>query len=165
MTAPGVARLDKSRPPPGYGIDRCGIVAHMGWPEDGHFTLASAWAHYETRHDSPGMTLEPYWATVSGSTRWDVQALGQCVARFYEEQKARAAAWAWYWRRVALADRVGRECSLVTETLFRGHNVGLPSTRVPVEVWPCTLTWSEEQVVEVERWLAEGGETPEVLRG
>lgn len=32
------------------------------------------------------------------------------------------------------------------------------------EFWPRCLAWSDEQVAEVERWLAEGGEPPEVLR-
>jgi len=33
-----------------------------------------------------------------------------------------------------------------------------------VDTWPRCLAWPDEQVSAVERWLAEGGELPEVLR-
>jgi hypothetical protein len=36
----------------------------------------------------------------------------------------------------------------------------------PLDVWPRILTWTDEQVAEVETWLADStAETPEVLRG
>lgn len=34
-----------------------------------------------------------------------------------------------------------------------------------VTAWPAALTWTTDQRAAVRRWLAEGGETPEVLRG
>lgn len=33
------------------------------------------------------------------------------------------------------------------------------------DAWPAALAWPDEQVAAVERWLAEGGAPPEVIRG
>jgi hypothetical protein len=55
---------------------------------------------------------------------------------------SRSDAWAWYDRRLALIDDD-------------------PASRH----WPRCLTWSDEQVAEVERWLADStAEMPEALR-
>ncbi len=62
---------------------------------------------------------------------------------------SRSAAWAWHDRRHALAVAVeqGEEY---------GH----------APLWPRCLTWTDEQVAEVERWLADStAEMPEVLHG
>lgn len=56
--------------------------------------------------------------------------------------------------------------SLVSERLYGGLNVGLPSSRKPLDIRPRCLTWSDEQVAEVERWLADSAaEMPAVLGG
>ena len=68
----------------------------------------------------------------------------------WSSAEARAAAWAWYWRRLAAVEAADRK--------------GWAAPGDPLDPWPAALTWSDEQVSEVERWLSDGGEPPEVLR-
>jgi hypothetical protein len=56
-----------------------------------------------------------------------------------------AARWAWYERRLALES-----------------SDGAPVPAAPV--WPRCLSWSDDQIAVVERWLAEGGPLPKLLR-
>lgn len=130
-----VERLDRTQPPPK-------MEGYRGWVDDSEAdahakAIAAAWAHYECERDPPGMETFDY--------RWDTR------------DAARAAAWAWYWRRVAVGDVLVQGAVSISE---RWSSMPAP----PKRGWPRCLTWSDEQVSEVERWLAEGGAPPEVLR-
>lgn len=60
----------------------------------------------------------------------------------------------WHEARRALAGRIDRAEGVTFAADDRGS------------VWPTVLTWSNEQVAEVERWLIDStAEMPEVLRG
>lgn len=168
-----VARLDRTQPPPGYrswtyrGAQVGGVLYES---PDGEQIgpLAAAWAHYEREHDPPGM-----WSGFVGrlpELRMYTPRMGYGLCELpsdgmerlgHEAAKAaaRAAAWPWYWRRAALSQRLCDEGPMgvvVTRGRALAHGV---------DHWPTCLAWSDEQVAEVERWIAEGGELPEVLRG
>lgn len=65
-------------------------------------------------------------------------------------ESARAAAWVWYERRRAAVEAADRK--------------GWAAPGDPFDPWPAALTWSEEQVFDVEIWRAKGGDLPAVLR-
>ena len=75
-------------------------------------SLLTAWAHYKTISDPPGLTVAAY----GGAVFWvhdiaDVPLLGPfpCGAATDEvvaANQARAAAWAWYDRRLVLAEKL-----------------------------------------------------------
>ena len=178
-----VAQLDYSKPPPGYTIAgdhdeprvRAGLAADSrdsGWVwvqgsiADGQRravgarswaeALSAAWAHYKAHNDPPGMLVShklkapalEWWAAwvfmQDGSGRCQRIASGA-------ESETRAAAWAWYDRRHALTER---------GLAHRGRGWAA------LAAWPRCLTWTDEQVAEVENWLADStAEMPEVLRG
>ena len=77
-----------------------------------------------------------------------------CGAPLATEAAALAAAWAHY------------ECEHDPPGLqVHAWGYGRREAEQPWwRAWPVCLTWSDAQVAEVERWLAEGGEPPEVLR-
>jgi len=228
-----VKRLDRTRPPPGYTLTpSCGVwVADERGElirEDESFddeasAIAAAWAHYEREHDPPGLETweDPeygWWFFGLGSDfEWYADLQAKTGARQNpgaERKDARAAAWAWYWRRVAVANEIGTRVVVIVEHFdfggdkfrrvptLREHVAAalLPMLTVdpdpsddwreeaaesaetllaegrltfegdpPIELaavdtWPRCLAWPDEQVSAVERWLAEGGELPEVLR-
>ena len=170
MTTQPIARLDRTQPPPGYSKPRaCGfedgtfyvVAAPCGVSWRGEHVaevVAAAWAHYEREHDPPGLevrTLGAGWAVslrgiidpgpgirtvITGPTPWTMA-------------EARAAAWVWYWRRVAVANDL--------DNLSIRDFAGTP--RGCVTRWPECLVWLDEQVFTVERWISNGGDTPEVL--
>ena len=72
------------------------------------------------------------------------------------QAEARGAAWIWYDHRLALAAALEAR----VDAAYSGARTDHGETW-----WPRCLTWSDEQVAAAERWLAEGGEMPEVLRG
>jgi len=125
--------------------------------------IAAAWAHYEREHDPPGLETweDPeygWWFFGLGSDfEWYADLQAKTGARQNpgaERKDARCAAWAWYWRRVVLADALDN----LSIRDFAG------TRRSCLTRWPRCLAWSDEQVAEVEHWIAEGGELPEVLR-
>jgi hypothetical protein len=79
---------------------------------------------------------------------------------------ARAAAWAWYdcrlglaekWQRIYDTDGDARQLAVVR---YRGADDEMAFDNW----WPRCLTWPDEQVAKVERWLADStAEMPEVL--
>lgn len=177
MTINDIERLDYSKPPPGYTVDglwwshpvppRPRHPHHIG-PDDTRNVakvaaadgLAAAWAHYKNRNDPPGLciTVDPftgddeYWFAADPAP--GVFAATMPGGPAENEAEARAAAWAWYDRRLALAERL--RCAL-------GDRLGRCDG---LDFWPVILTWSDEQVAEVERWLVDStAEMPEVLRG
>ena len=166
---PAAERYDFSEPPPGYEVgcaqddeERLALVGSplysvrldgitpWAWNEPTSPDLAScgdattraeavagAWAHHKARHDPPGMLM------------W-VAALLAAQELPPDESGIRAAAWAWYERRLALALRfdLGDE----------GDAHVNPALQDVVEApgwstWPRILTWTDEQVAEVERRL------------
>lgn len=176
-----ITMLDYSKPPPGYTI-----VLHMMMVRlpggvliapliDGESAvrgeaqlLGAAWSHYKAEHDPPGMWSE--WEAddkhfdPTGDGDWTIDrespdGFRHNVAHGRHRSVggpafARATAWTWHDRCDALADRI--------------NTAILESVQVDSDVpmWPRCLTWSDEQVAEVERWLQDStAEMPEVLRG
>jgi len=118
--------------------------------------IGDAWAAWKVKNDPPGMRID--WDAVTGhgftvdtgaaSIRENVvagpPALGGSEAGERARATARAAAWTWHDRRLALSLRLGALDGVTN--------------------WPAALTWSDEQVAEVERWLVDFAVLPEVLR-
>lgn len=160
-----IARLDFSKPPPGYEISEepdaddaewgfesgppwCArlrpLWEHVEWTSAWVVTeaaaLVAAWAHYKARHDQPG-NIDRIMLDL-GVEDWGVPA----------------ARWAWYERRLALAERLAGFGD------FEAARTG------SCPWWPACLVWSDEQVSAVERWIADlagvhgPAELPEVLR-
>ncbi len=164
-----VARLDYSKPPPEYTVEEipaierasprdprwrtctAGAFAERHTPDE---ALAVAWIHYRNRNDPPGVETVPTMGqgaafVMPGSPLWGdrVAIVLPWVDKY---PSARAAAWAWHDHRHALAER---------GLAYRGRGWAA------LAVWPRCLTWTDEQVAEVERWLANStAEMPEVLR-
>ena len=104
-------------------------------PTDREQALAAAWARYKEENDPPGMWVEAntettaiwcWGCTGSGYLGWvdDEVSLASLASSIPPGlAKARAAAWAWYERRAALA---------------------------PLGMWPACLAWSHAQVDKAE---------------
>lgn len=155
--------LDYSKPPPEYTVQELCILGRVSatvyvWEttiggvvwrgeqcERPEQALHLSWAHYKSRHDPPGLRLhceesqpDDLWTVTVGDAN-DIP--GQWIS----DTAARAAAWVWYDRRLALA------------TSLDSHGLDI--------YWPRCLAWSDEQVDAVERWLADtSAPFPEVLR-
>lgn len=170
MTEETVARLDYTQTPPGLYVRpdmRGAFGPHPNGPgyEFGDRTfssqsflteseaLAAAWSRHKGLHDPPG--LEVRW--LGERARYGVFPQGryeQHVAEARSPEEALAAAWAWYDRRLALAGKLA----------VRGDFDAARTGSCPW--WPHILTWSDEEVAAVERWLVDStAEMPEVLRG
>jgi hypothetical protein len=164
------------------------------WLAGADDALAAAWAHYKAHNDPPGLTTwrvrdaddmqmvePPLWG-------WTIDGHDDCCEENTEEQQeavearfvktqteARAAAWAWHDRRHALADRLASAIFVAAE-VFRGRPIRTVIPRneaqhfpecemMSFHAWPRCLTWSDEQVAEVERWLVDStAKMPAVLR-
>lgn len=175
-----VARLDYSKPPPGYTLtESCGW-----WPADGKDelvrddesydteadALAAAWAHYKAHNDPSEVVAVvrymppiPWWAYP-----------GQL------DDVARSAAWAWHDRRLALCRTLDNgvwcpECGsdeahieaiddkTCTQPWCTECDVEMGS--MFDDLWPRCLTWTDDQAAEVERWLRDStAEMPAVLQ-
>lgn len=159
---PDVERLDRTKPPPGYrswtyrGAQVGGALYES---PDGEQVgpLAAAWTHYEREHEM--------WVVVHGQRSdqgddWRMGSAGAFAGEFRTQSDARVAAWAWYWRRVALA------AAIDAYGWYDQRSSG---------PWPRVLKWTDEQVEEVEKWLAwhttkgqkvsKNPALPEVFRG
>ena len=124
-----VARLDYSKPPPGYAVawrthgacewslmspegirlprpaNGCDDIAEYATQR---LALTAAWAHYKTHNDPPGMSVDE----VSGpdaAWRWCVSAAREHRGLRGTNPAARSAAWAWHDRRHALSARISAE--------------------------------------------------------
>ena len=166
-----VARFDYSKPPPGYAVEHSrrthdfGIRVGWWWKHIERWvagSLGDAWVHYKERNDPPGMRV------VLGLGVWGFDVFrwrGLWVPNIrdgiWDETAARAAAWAWHDRRLALASRLAQP-----EMLPKCPRDPAAEAMFGTAAWPRCLTWSDEQVAEVERWLVDStDEMPEVLRG
>jgi hypothetical protein len=146
-----IARLDYSKLPTNYQLPSWVTAEDTDIAE----VIKHAWRHFKAHNEPPGLEV-----TKDGLFGFEFHVVGG------GRQSALSAAWAWYDRRLVLAERVKREVQQVTERLYSGLNVGFPAIRTPLNVWPHCLTWSDEQVTAVERWLDDStAEMPEVLRG
>jgi len=132
--------------------------------------IAAAWAHYERANDPPGLCpgrlggvlnsdleradYDPrverwIWTGVFRAVNGILTGSGEVSeGRAWPTMaEARAAAWAWYWRRLALSRRLCDEGPMgVVVTEGRALACG-------VDHWPRCLAWPDEQVSAVERWL------------
>lgn len=161
-----VERLDYSKPPLGYTADgqwwsypspRPRHPLNIGpdspltnvatvAPKDG--ALAAAWSHYKEHRDPPGLAVMSFRALAMG----------------LPDHEARAAAWAWYDRRLAVADRLGAEVVVVRSHGHEGDefdDVLVPRGRVAgVVAQMLYLSPDADDVADAEgdtaRLLAEG---------
>lgn len=149
-----IERLDYSKPPPGYVVEETPaderhephLVARahcdVAYAERRTLqeALAAAWVHYRNRNDPPGMR-------VIGTGDGDQTFAG--VRHFFlshtgiddnasARREARAAAWSWHDRRHAIAGRLTLQ-----------------------DAWPRCLRWTDAECDQVDRWIANGEETPE----
>lgn len=165
-------------------------AASAGEEDDG---LAAAWSHYKREHDPPGMKLMrareeallwwSVWVTTSEGWRKispNPQAWADGDSEDSDKADARAFAWAWHDSRLALAAKLdgGTFCpkchsqDAYVEAIDDKTTTQPWCTECDVEmgglfddIWPRCLTWSDEQISEIERWRADStAEMPDVLR-
>lgn len=130
-----IPRLDYSKPPLGYLVHD---LNDDGWwwrvdePEDGCTSpyeteaeaVAAAWVHYKAHNDPPGIEVDGGAFYPQGYTGYL-----QC-----DGSDARAAAWTWYDRRLAIA-------------------AGFDALGSDPWPWPECLSWSDKQASTAELHL------------
>ena len=151
-----VARLDYSKPPPGFDIAVLpssltkSVTTASVWDDPN--VLAAAWDYCRVYFDPPGaMNCGPLGLYVTFGPR-------------LPRMLSRSAAWAWYDRRHALVGQIVTVADLMScgRAEFEGDP---PIEMIRFGMWPRCLAWSDEQVAEVEFWLRDStAEMPEVLR-
>lgn len=118
--------------------------------------VQAAWEHFDKqppklRHDPPGL--------VSHEDRFCLKesrdGLGTILGRTYHvaglRGLSRVAAWDWYIRRLEIHEAMSRRA---LQAIFKGLG----------NTWPAVLAWTDEQVTDVERWMANpSSELPEVF--
>lgn len=164
-----IQRLDYSEPPPGYErrvlgssvqaplVSRPTPLAHatvplresirrgadFEWFATEAEGRTDAWSRYKAHNDPPGIEVDGGAFYPQGYTGYL-----QC-----DGSDARADAWTWYDRRLVLAEKLDH-----VEAPDEARSVDEGASHM--------LTWSDDQVAEVERWLVDStAELPEVLRG
>lgn len=141
-----IARLDYSKLPTNYQLPSWVTAEDTDIAE----VIKHAWRHFKAHNEPPGLEV-----TKDGLFGFEFHVVGG------GRQSALSAAWAWYDRRLALADRLDGVDPRLIE-----HHPEVSTARLCKGWWPCCLTWSDDQVAEVERWLIDStAEMPEVLRG
>jgi hypothetical protein len=148
VNQPTAERLNYSAPPPGYEWSggRTYVVEMLAE------AIAAAWASHKLHNDPPGVVSS--WDDEPGAY---LHVDGRCVAALDgghdPKVVARAAAWAWYDRRLELEPEEG--------SLLEDHD-GAPVPAAPV--WPLCLSWPEHQLEAIERWQADSSvKMPAVL--
>ena len=136
-----ITQLDYSKPPPGFEAARLPRALRMTIETAGVWgpnAIAAAWAICKVEYDPPGiMRCGPLALYVT---------YGPGLPQFM----SRSEVWAWHDRRRALAIALDRN--------------GWAGPGDPLDPWPHCLTWTDDQVAEVERWLRDStAEMPEVL--
>lgn len=157
-----IPKIDYSKPPPGYRVEADSLGKNWGWDGcgvcvgssiDEASALASTWDHYKGYNDPPGCTSDALGVRKTfGHPPW---------------LNTRSAAWAWYDCRLGLAEKWQRiydtdgDARQLAAVRYRGAGDEMAFDNW----WPRCLTWPDEQVAKVERWLADNTvEIPEVLR-
>lgn len=173
-----IERLDYSKPPPGYEAEQDAGDPEVGawggawgtylrrggetiwesaWLKERDDSLAAAWTHYKHEHDPPGMRVVGTGdrdQSFDGVRHFFLSHTGQ-AENAAARAEASAAAWAWHDRRHALAAKLDSDYRLEAPD----------DCESGASAWPRCLTWTDEQVAEVERWLRDStAEMPEVLR-
>ncbi len=168
MSPATIDRLDYSKPPRFYlerssdpqeeaalFADAAYEACYLGMTRGE--SLLAAWAHYKAHSDPPGLTeIFRCGGLIDGEVirGWKFRfGIASDEVLCPDREAARAAAWAWYDRRLALAAQLDH-----VEAPEEARSVDEGASHM--------LTWSDEQVSAVERWLANStAEMPEVLRG
>jgi hypothetical protein len=175
-----ISKLDFSKPPRGA------VVMDDGDDEETRASIDSAWEEHEVENDPPGMTVtvdpftgdDVYWFALDPPPGHFADCLpGEYVDN---EADARAAAWGWYKRRLALAEKLYHgvwcpECGsdeAHVEAIDEKTTTQPWCTECDVEmggvcddIWPRCLTWTDEQVAEVEAWTGDTSQPqPTVLQ-
>lgn len=165
-----------------------GILGRSRKFDDEGDALTAVWAHYKAEHDPPQFLItgdEEADAGGPGNAAWLLPTgLTSDSAIVYHDghtstAEARGAAWAWYDRRLALAAALEGGCFCPECNSQEAHVEAIDAStssqpwcvECDVEmgglfddIWPRCLTWSDEQVAEVEHWLQDStAEMPEVL--
>mgnify|MGYP000370159008 CR=1 FL=1 len=179
-----VERLDYSKPPEGYEVshwsksgtaDACGWYfyedpsenATNGGDPKGSYgeALEVAWVHYKASDDPSGCEVFGCGSMAGGRVvrGWKFRfGIESNEVLYPDRAQARAAAWAWYDHRLALHWKFEDE---LTQVRLIDHHPEVPTSVLCAGLWPRCLTWSDEQVAEVERWLVDSTvEMPKVLR-
>lgn len=179
--APAVERLDYSKPPPGYTVgDELEEDAPLfTWRWDGEWmgredektdALAAAWAHHKARRDPPGIQVHfiagrGYLVQVFDHPAGESpdNHVGPTYEPLADLASARAAAWAWYDRRLAVAQRLNGDVVVLVEHLDGGgtRRVSTPRSQVVAALWPMITMGTDddaraEVVAEAERLFSEG---------
>lgn len=139
-----VKRLDRAQPPPGYevGIDLSSHGRAMA--------VAACWARYERECDPPGLTTLdvrmsglwcPYVQHADG-----LYPAEMLVRDADTQERARAYAWSYYWRRAALVQLFERASEIMKVPAF-------PIGKEAV-AWADILTWPDDKVASMEREVA-----------
>ena len=126
-----VPRLDYSKPPPGYSTwTYKGATFYQAPNGEQNGPRSAAWAHYKAHNNPPGMRSDSYGygQDTVAQTWWVVHNLEA------DADAARAAAWAWYDRRLATA-------------------AGFDALGSDPWPWPECLSWSDKQASTAELHL------------
>lgn len=179
-----IDRLDFSKPPNGYLVwfDDGWSCVCWGLEDDGQAintpddnlteeaAITASWEHCKARHDPPGM-WSGYCAVLplcdQYRPRMGVSIPGVAHLELYviaerhgttEDARAigRAAAWAWYGRRVAAWRKTSR---IVRRTFGETLNGVFAAEAVEGALWPDILTWPGCKMDEHEKQLTSASET------
>lgn len=142
-----IERFDFDGPPPGYYREPGSDLVRQGHGKAR--TLAEAWARWRAVRDPPGMETRE-WTGPDKAWIWSVVAMPERRGLAGSPEAARAAAWGWYGRRLALV-------------------LALEDVGVQLDLWPAALGWSEDECATIDAWLLRGpswlpDDFPAVLR-
>lgn len=137
--------------------------------------LKAAWARYKTNNDPPGLVVEEWGFGQRKAEQPWFKSVGIGAVPM---STTRANAWAWYDRRLVLAARIDDAlwCDRCGNTKPSFESIDEKTCSQPwctecdaerggfSDPWPGILSWTDEQVAEVERWMADGtAEVPACL--
>ena len=139
-----IPRLDFTLPPPGY-------IVHPARTTSRAAAIRDQWEDYECNHDPPGVLPHPLRAAVGDNPfRWAYCTSNNSPILLTQHcasgTEARATAWDWYKRRLAL--------QVVLDELLRVLVCAPGTTLTNVDrdalTWPRVLTWSDLDCARVE---------------
>lgn len=158
-----IERLDLSKPP-GYILEEvpgpegawrwrcCGETNTADGPISKERANAAAWAHYQARHDPPGLTVFRDAMCGPGNVWWvgDAKTM-RGLSSHHGKPAARAAAWNWYWRRKGSWDKT---MEVVRAAFGKTLADTVSAELVGAALWPDILTWSDEKMDSHETQIA-----------